>query len=45
MERLNDPNQFRAFSAMTSESVVPGPMAQAITFRAFGAEQVKDFRT
>jgi len=23
----------------------PGPLAQAITFRAFGAEKLKDYRT
>jgi hypothetical protein len=29
---------FRAFSAPTIHVRLPGPMAQAITFRAFGAE-------
>jgi NifU-like protein involved in Fe-S cluster formation len=30
---------FRTFSARTLQLVPPGPMAQAITFRAFGAER------
>jgi hypothetical protein len=29
---------FRAFSAWELQPVLPGPMAQAFTFRAFGAE-------
>jgi len=32
------PTLFRAFSAKKVLLVSPGPMAQAITFRAFGAE-------
>jgi hypothetical protein len=31
-------HSFRAFSAWESELILPGPMAQAITFRALGAE-------
>ncbi|MEK6280809.1 MAG: hypothetical protein AABN95_10690 [Acidobacteriota bacterium] len=33
---------FRAFSAEKLKPVLPGPMAQAITFRAFGAEPRAD---
>jgi hypothetical protein len=32
------PTSFRAFSATKLQLVPPGPMAQAITFRAVGAE-------
>jgi hypothetical protein len=32
------PRSFRAFSAKRLRLVLPGPMAQAITFRAVGAE-------
>jgi hypothetical protein len=31
-------NHVRAFSAKRFQLVPPGPMAQAVTFRAFGAE-------
>jgi len=31
-------NTFRAFSAGDLQVFLPGPLAQAITFRAFGAE-------
>ena len=34
---------FRAFSAGNLQLLRPGPMAQAITFRAFGAEQLLTF--
>jgi hypothetical protein len=33
---------FRAFSAVKFQPVLPGPLAQAITFRAFGAEVSAD---
>jgi hypothetical protein len=33
-----EPKAFRAFSAKRFRLVPPGPMAQAFTFRAFGAE-------
>ncbi len=32
----------RAFSARELDWLVPGPMAQAITFRAFGAAKLND---
>jgi hypothetical protein len=35
------PTTFRAFSAGNLQLILPGPMAQAITFRAFGAERVE----
>jgi len=31
---------FRAFSAKELQPLPPGPMAQAFTFRAFGAEPI-----
>ena len=36
-QRIVNDAPFRAFSARTKWCQVPGPLAQAITFRAFGA--------